>query len=248
MKFVSTASALNLRDEPSGAILGELLAGDLIEISLDSKESVWAEGKVLSGKSAGLTGFVRRKWLAQYFVGEPVLSSADRTQAARIVAKRTAEFDLIHYKLGDKAGSWPQLKAKGYVDCSGWVYLLAKEIVGAYGLNTKPGILLTFSDEQITNVGKATKQIVSGQWLTDQMFLPGCIVGIDFAEYSWDRGRPLDIDHIVMIGQDESGLFVSQSSSLGGGVNRVELSRWLKSTEHLRSAGRVYLVDLLQLP
>jgi hypothetical protein len=248
MQFESIAAALNIRERPAGTVTGELLRGDRVEVKASASDAVWVPVKVTTGLNAGRIGFVRRKWLIQVFDGTPPSAPDDRTKAATIVTKRTREFDHIHYQLGDKAKTWPDLAQKGFIDCSGWVFLLAKEILAGYGRTTKPSLLYTFSDQQVTNVGKATGTMVSGTHLTADRFQPGCIVGIDFAEYAWDRNRPLDIDHVVMVGADAGDVFVSQSSSGGGGVNRVPLTKWLSSTEHLRVAGRMHLVDLLALP
>lgn len=245
LQLMSIASALNLRSQPNGTVLGELLSGDLFQT--DKPMETWVYGKVLTGPSAGRSGFVRRKWLIQHFEAPVELTEIDRSKAVEIISERTAEFDAIHYKLGDKAKTWPDLRSKGYIDCSGWLYLLAKELFAAYQVKTKPSLLYTFSDEQITNVGSKTGQIISGSYLVPELFQPGCIVGIDFAEYSWDRDRPLDIDHVVIICGNESERFVSQSSSGGGGVNTVPLSKWLASTANLRASGRMHLVDLLAL-
>jgi hypothetical protein len=245
MKFESIASVLNIRQQPAGVIIGELLLGDRVEVAAAAADTVWTPVKVTTGLSAGREGVVRRKWLVQVFDTPPTLAADNRKQAAQIIKARTLEFDAVSYSLGEKAKSWTELKTAGSVDCSGWVYLLAKEIFGAYGKATKPGVLYTFSDQQITNVGKATKTIISGAALDQSLFVPGCLVGLDFAEYSWDRNRPLDIDHVVIIGADATGTFVSQSSSGGGGVNRVPLDKWLASTDHLRRASRMHLVDLL---
>ncbi|MEI8571737.1 hypothetical protein JWZ98_11930 [Methylomonas sp. EFPC1] len=246
--FQCIATALNIRSTPRGSIIGELRLGDLFEIDAQKSDLTWVSGNVLSGINTGKSGVVRRKWLIQYFQNSPVLSSVNRDKAAQIIADRTLEFDTIKYSLGDKAKTWKDLQQKEYVDCSGWIYLLSKEILNAYSLSTKPSQLFTYSDEQITNVGKITSQIISANWLTEDMFKPGCLVGIDFAEYSWDRDRALDIDHIVIVGEDANERFISQSSSSGGGVNRVALSKWLASNNGLIALGRMHLVDLLALP
>lgn len=247
MKFECAATALNIRSTPKGAIVGELRLGDSVSVS-DSKASLeWVEAEVTSGVSAGRSGFVRRKWLAQQFSAPPTLVNVDRSDIAALIANRTAEFDSITYGLGKKAKSWADLRSARVVDCSGWVYLLSKEILEGTTASGFAKKLYTFSDEQITKVGDASKKIISGRFLLPQHFEPGVLVGLDFSEYSWDRGRPLDIDHIVAIGADASGLFVSQSSSSGGGVNRVSLDRWLSSLGSLPALGRVHLVDLMDL-
>lgn len=247
MNFECIASALNLRADPSGTVLAELRFGDVFEVAASKANVEWVYGTVLSGVSIGKKGYVRRKWLIQQFDEPPGIAQLDRSKAARIVAERSIEFDSIHYDLGKKAKTWKELKKRGYIDCSGWVYLLGKEIIETYQLTSAPGELYTYSDEQITYCGSRTKSIISGRYLSEELFQPGVIVGIDFAEYSWDRGRPLDIDHIVVIGQDDSGLFVSQSSSSGAGVNTVSLRKWLSSQASLIKAGRVHLVDLLSM-
>lgn len=241
MKFECIANALDLRAEPRETVLTELRFGNVFEVAVAKANAEWVYGAVLSGVSIGKKGYVRRKWLIQRFDSPPTIAPLDRTEAARIIAKRTVEFDGIHYDLGSKAKTWKELKKNGYVDCSGWVYLLGKGLPAS-------SELYTYSDEQIINCGSKTKSIISGRYLSEELFLPGVLVGIDFAEYSWDRGRPLDIDHIVVIGQDEGGRFVSQSSSSGAGVNKVPLSKWLSSQANLIKAGRVHLVDLLSMP
>lgn len=245
MRLVSISSALNIRAAPDGKIIGELKGGDLFDCKIDAFDDVWTFGKVMTGINSGLTGFVRRKWLMQYFSDQPKMQNADRSVIANLIARRTSEFDGIHYHLGEKAKTWKALKVNGYVDCSGWIYLLAKEIIETVKVDVPQESLNTFSDEQITSLGKRNGVILSGHWLSDAMFQPGCIIGLDFAEYSWDRNRPLDIDHIVIVGEDKDGRFISQSSSSGGGVNRVPFDRWLKSTDSLRKNGRMHLVDIL---
>lgn len=249
MLFECTNTALNLRGSGSikGTIIGELRLGDLFELDVKKSAASWVEGTVKTGISTGKKGFVRRKWLIQHFTDKPTISSLDRIKAAEIIAKRTTEFDAVTYKLGDKAKTWKDLKATPHIDCSGWVYLLTNEILKEYGDTTNNKLLNTFSDEQITNVGVKTERIISGHFISKDNLKAGMLMGIDFAEYSWDRDRPLDIDHIVAIGEDAQGVFISQSSSSGGGVNRVSLDKWLTSNQHLVNQGHVHLVDLLML-
>lgn len=248
MNLECIATALNIRTEPEGKIIGELRLGDIFDVPASKVMAEWVLGTVKNGISAGKKGYVRRKWLIQNFDSPPAISTLDRTAAAKIITERTKEFDTIRYDLGSKAKTWKELESNGYVDCSGWIYLLAKEIFSTYNLTTKPSVLDTYSDEQITNCGEKSKTIISGKYLQTHLFVPGVLVGIDFAEYSWDRGRPLDIDHITIIGEDNNGLFVSQSSSSGAGVNKVSLTKWLASQQNLIKAGRVHLVDILSLP
>ena len=248
MNLECIATVLNIRTKPGGKIISELRLGDIFDVPASKVMNEWVLGTVINGISAGKKGYVKRKWLIQYFDSPPTISTVDRTDAARIVTERTKEFDTIHYDLGSKAKTWEELKENGYIDCSGWVYLLGKEILSTYKLTTRASELYTYSDEQITNCGKESKVIISGKYLQSHLFAPGVLVGIDFAEYSWDRGRPLDIDHVAIIGGDDDGLFVSQSSSSGAGVNKVPLGKWLASQQSLITTGRVHLVDILSMP
>jgi hypothetical protein len=246
MEFDCIASVLNLRAQPSGSIVGEIRLGDKMEVEAPEKE--WVAVEVKTGASSGQSGFVRRKWIIQAFDSVPELSAQDRGLAASIIAGRTEEFDAVHYDLGTKAESWEELGVRRHVDCSGWVYLLAKEIMSEYDLATKPGMLYTFSDHQITRAGAATGAIISGEYISADHFVPGVVVGIDFGVHSWDRGRPLDIDHIAIVGANKYGRYISQSSSTGGGVNVVPLDKWVASQASRIKSGRVHLVDLLSLP
>ncbi|MGE4240463.1 hypothetical protein [Ramlibacter sp.] len=248
MRLQSIATALNLRASPGGKVIGELRMGDVAETPKKFFAKEWAEVAVTTGVSAGLKGFVRRKWLAQHFDAPPRLSGEDRTAAARIVAQRTHEFDAIAYGLGDKAKSWTALRGARRIDCSGWVYLMIGEILAAYGKKTPPGAFLSHSDDQVTRCGAGAECLITAPYLQHTHFQPGVIVGLDYSEYSWDRGRALDVDHVGIVGGDAGDLFFSQSSSSGGGVNRVPLAKWLKSHDALARAGRMHVADLLALP
>lgn len=116
--------------------------------------------------------------------------------------------------------------------------LVAIVLAATSAISLAQGVRLTVYDDGLS---------CPGDWISEDSLASGCQVGIDFAEYSWDRNRPLDIDHIVVVGEDSVGKFVSQSSSDGGGVNRVSLDRWLESTRELRAVGRMHMVDLLEL-
>lgn len=247
MLFESSTSVLNIRTAAAGAIVGEMRLGDTIEFAKSEWAKEWVQGTVMSGVSAGLSGFVRRRWLIQSFDRAPELDDVDRTGVASIIESRTAEFGGVRYGLGSKASTWQKLATAGIVDCSGWVYLLGKQVLESVGKGAAAKALNTYSDEQITNAGAATKTIISGHYLKPEHFQPGAVVGIDNSEYSWDRHRALDIDHIVMIGSDAAGVFVSQSSSSGGGVNRVAFDRWWSGMSQLATLGRVHLIDLLAI-
>ncbi|WP_293371730.1 SH3 domain-containing protein [Nevskia sp.] len=255
MLFKAVANPLNLRTGPSkeSSLIGELVFGDTIEAEVTTKNHAadYIKGTVQTGQHAGKDGYVRRKWIAQV-VGGNSFSTEKRVQAAAIIAKRTQQFDSAVYHLPlsgpSKPTTYKDLAKAGWIDCSGWVFLLAEEILTAYSRTSPAKHLSTMSDSQITKASLATGLIVSGQDITDAHLLPGVMLGIDFAEYSWDRNRALDIDHIVIVGEDATGRFISQSSSSQGGVNRVPLAKWVNSTLPLRNAWRMHAVDLLMAP
>lgn len=244
-KFKCIATALNVRDLPSGKVIGEVLLGDLIDLDEKQIAAVWAEIKVTTGLNAGMSGYVRRKWISQAIEPSDRIADIDRTKAAEIISTRTVEFDSVAYGLGSKAKNWEALQLSRKIDCSGWIYLLTTEILKVYGIGISPNALRSHSDDQITAIGQATKFIATGLDITPSMFQPGCLIGLDFAEYSWDRNRSLDIDHIVIVGSDQAGGYISQSSSTGGGINRVPLQKWLNSVSSLQSNCRMHLVDPL---
>ncbi|WP_062058997.1 hypothetical protein [Cellvibrio sp. OA-2007] len=93
MKLECIASVLNLRKEPKGDVFAELRSGDLIEVTNASSNREWVNGTVLSGISAGKSGFVKRKWIIQSFNKQPVFPTGNRVVAAKIIADRTQEFD-----------------------------------------------------------------------------------------------------------------------------------------------------------
>lgn len=244
MILESSTTTLNVRTVAGGPILGEMRLGDTIEVAAADMANEWVKGTVSAGVSAGLHGYVRRRWLIQHFDSSPVLNDVDRKAVAELITTKTTEFDGVTYGLGSKADSWKSLQKKGVIDCSGWVYLLSQEVLKASGKATAAKRLYTYSDEQITNAAEETGVLISGRFLTAQHFQPGVIVGLDNSEYSWDRHRPLDIDHVVIVGADSKGIFVSQSSSSGGGVNRVQFERWWEGMASLAALGRIHLVDL----
>lgn len=247
LTFKTIANVLNVRRESAGTVFAELLFGDLVEVASAKAGEVWVPVRIASGLNAGREGFVRRKWLAQAFDAPQLPAAGDRSELAAIADARSTQFDHVTYGLGAKAKTWNELQRRGAIDCSGWTALLGLEMFAALGLVVKPALLHTHSDLQVTGLGKAGGRIVSGPDIGDALLQPGCLVGLDFAEYSWDRNRPLDIDHVVMIGAVAGERFATQSSSSGGGVNRVPLARWLASVAHLRHSWRMHCVDLLDL-
>ena len=61
MLFESSTSVLNIRTAAAGAIVGEMRLGDTIEFAKSEWAKEWVQGTVMSGVSAGLSGFVRRR-------------------------------------------------------------------------------------------------------------------------------------------------------------------------------------------
>lgn len=246
MILETIASALNVRTAANGPIIGELRLGDQVKCADPNDE--WVKIEAITGHNAGLEGTVRRKWLIQWFETMPEFDAIDRRIAGDIVSALSEELDSVQYRLGANENTIEAVRKTGLVDCSGWVYLVGSRLLREHDKKTSNGIISSKSDKQIVKVGTATGKIISGRFLQHSHFVPGVLVGIDFSEYSWDRGRPLDIDHIGIIGKRNGELIFSQSSHSGGGVNTVKLSKWLGSQSGLIAAGRVHAVDLLALP
>lgn len=246
MLMESVATALNIRVKPGGMPIGELRLGDLVEC--DDPNSEWVIVEAKSGRNAGTAGVVRRKWLIQFFETTPVFDNVTRADAGRIVFETTSELDAVRYRLGTRYDTLAEVKKQGFIDCSGWVALLGGMVLKHYGRIVPKNCLTSHSDKQIIRLGAHTMKIVSGRFLQPQHFLPGVILGIDYSEYSWDRGRALDVDHIGIIGDSPNGPIFSQSSGSGSGVNSVPMQKWIDSHADLIAGGRVHAVDFLAVP
>jgi hypothetical protein len=139
------------------------------------------------------------------------------------------------------------------VDCSGWVAGLFQ--LAAAAVNTAAGqtvfagaslgLLANHSDGQIAGVGGQVGQVYSGIDIDQLALRSGLMFGLNAGDYDWEgEDRAFEIDHIVMGMRGSDGFYVSQSSSSGGGVNRVAWTTWRSKMAALFSGYRVHCVDL----
>lgn len=249
-------SDLNLRSEPSASggnstVIRVLHKSDAVALhAYHAADPSWA--KVATAD--GVEGFVKRMLLYQGGPGlpaavpEPVLKAYNDA-----VWKAANDYDHVTYELGAKD------PRKGTVDCSGWVAFINR--LGFNAANAVAGVPLfsaadlqllnTHSDHQVSIPGYKLGQLFSLEYISTLSWRPGLVVGINFADYDWEQnqGRVFEIDHIVQtVRSPEGTLYITQSSSGGGGVNRVKLVDWLKGRiETLRAAHRVHVADILGL-
>lgn len=248
-------SELNLRREPSssgGASTAIRVLPKGTEVTLTgyaSRDPDWCWVKTQDGTE----GFLKRMLLTQADVGGLVVPSVAGLAAYNsAVWSATQTYDGVTYKLGAKDPT------TGRVDCSGWIAFINRLAFNA--VNTSEGrrvfgpdvlkILNTHSDHQLSIPGYKTGQLFSGDEVSRIAWRPGLLIGINYSDYDWElnQGRVFEIDHIVQTVTNEQGkLYVSQSSSGGGGVNNVRLDGWLGSIEGLRSRNRVHVVDIFGL-
>jgi hypothetical protein len=264
MKFLVTASSLNMRAGPNAqqALVVTLPKGTLVD-SLDTSDGLsrWVEVSV-----SGTTGWVARRYLAQ--TDQFPILSIDREverKVSTLIAALTSRYDLIQYRLGCKAkrkGS-SELQFSGTdvagaacsgatVDCSGWIYGIV-DVLAHLGPQERPTLLtdsfrrklITHSDGQVCAFGVVAGGVWSG---TDIDSIPqhgGLIIGMNNGDYDWEgANRVLEIDHIVITYRKNGALFVSQSSSSGGGVNSVPWPDWRAANDGLFRNNRVHAVSM----
>lgn len=247
---------LNLRSQPSSSggnstIVKVLHAGDVVsQTGYHKPDPSWATVKAVGG----VDGYVKRSLLRQDAPGAlanvsaPVLKAYnDAVWAAGI------EFDDVTYKLGAKNPH------DGEVDCSGWIAFInrlgfnaANAAAGATMFTTQDLALLnTHSDHQVSIPGYKIGQLYSLDDVASLSWRPGLLIGINFADYDWElnQGRVFEIDHIVQTVRSPDGvLFITQSSSGGGGVNRVRHTDWMQGRiDELRQSHRVHVIDIFGL-
>ncbi|MGU3494560.1 hypothetical protein ACLBXM_11005 [Xanthobacteraceae bacterium A53D] len=248
-------SEANLRREPSSAsgaasVIATVPRGTQVTQIAPARGQVdWLEVQTADGQRS----FIKRMLLAQAHAGavgpvEPALLSSYNTE----VWRASEAHEAVTYKLGAKD------PRDGQVDCSGWIAFVNMLAFGA--VNAVAGrrlftpamlrLLNTHSDHQVSMPGYRIGQIFSGPALDEVDRRPGLLIGINFSDYAWERGqnRVFEIDHIVLTVAAPSGvLYVTQSSSSGGGVNRVKLDGWLAGTRTLAGDYRLHAVDLFGL-
>lgn len=245
--FIVTANSLNFRMEPGveAPILSVLRRGALIEFLAEAEVAGWWRAVSPGSRQEG---YVARQYLAPASGGDaPELPGVNETlwRATQIALGK------VRYRLGEKHS------ARGAIDCSGWVAEITARTFDAVNLAAAPDVVFhradyrvldTHSDGIVSGVEARTGQVLHGEEVRAEALREGMLIGINFGDYRWERNRPprvYGIDHIVQVvrkpGDDQ--LCISQSSSSGGGVNVVVLSRWLEQLKGRIRGGRVHAVD-----
>ena len=250
---VATGTA-NVRSEPSAdrgeaTVIATLRRGDAVrQLDWVKAHPDWVEVE-----AGGRRGFAKRMLFAQSnpgaFAAPPAALRAAYNDA---VWQATEDFDEVSYRLGSKNPK------DGRVDCSGWIAFVNRLAFNA--TNTAAGwqvfsektlrLLNTHSDHQVSLPGYRAGQIYNGLAIERLPFRPGLLIGINMRDYDWERGqsRVYEIDHIVQTVASPAGtLWITQSSSSGGGVNRAKLEGWLASMSRLASENRLHVVDIFAL-
>jgi hypothetical protein len=262
MHYTVIASSLNLRSGPTTAstILKELHKGTVVErLSDDQDAPGWWK---VSAPAVGMEGYVSRQYLAPISAGVPP-ALPEYNQVLWDLTSQAA--GKVSYMLGHKQKNLVinnGVVAEGSIDCSGWVYFLHSQAAAA--VNAVAGAEKVFSPEAIFCVNdssdgiihviaKQTGRKLTGREVSMSSLREGMMIGIDFGVHNWENNvhRVYGIDHIVQVmrNPDTQDLYITQSSSSGGGVNRIGLKSWLDARDSagLLDSGRVHAVDPLWL-
>jgi hypothetical protein len=246
-RYSVTANRLNLRSEPGvdSGVLAVLANGTLVIPSGDL-EPAWWQVTTLNGV---LNGFVARRYLAPVSTSAPVVP----TDIEGLLWSLTTRAEgRVRYELGAKHSQ------QGKIDCSGWVCELTQAAFVAANAAAVPevvferadlGALVNHSDGIVSGIERRTGFVSHGLQVTLEALRPGMLIGCDFGDHKWERSSPprvYGIDHIVQVVRDPNGgMWISQSSSSGGGVNRQPLAEWLSAPTQagLRAKGQMHAVD-----
>jgi hypothetical protein len=256
VKLAVATDEVNLRTEPSAAqgnatVIEALPRGTVMEQSdYDRRDPSWVKVMAPSGNS----GFSKRLLLCQVEPGSLREIEANLLSAYNgAIWEATEQYEHVEYKLGAKD---PE---QGTVDCSGWIAFINRiafsevnKLAGQKLVDDRTlGRLNTHSDHQVSLIGYSAGQIFSIDSISTIPWRPGLLIGINFSDYDWEKGqgRVFEIDHIVETMQAPDGsLHITQSSSGGGGVNKVALEEWLRGkADTLRAANRLHVVDAFSM-
>jgi hypothetical protein len=249
------ASEVNLRTEPSSAkgaatVIRALPRGTLVQQRNPAPgHPDWVE----VDSDMGERGFMKRMLLARVAPGAIAAPPAALLAAYNnAVWRDTEDFNDVTYKLGKKDPT------QGQVDCSGWIMFVNRRAFSAVNASAGStvfsqqtlGLLNTHSDHQVSIPGYRAGQIFSIDDVNGIPWRPGLLIGINFGNYGWEmnQGRVFEIDHIVQTVTSPTGvMYATQSSSGGGGVNRVKLAGWLEQAATVIATNRAHVVDIFQL-
>lgn len=159
----------------------------------------------------------------------------------------------VGYGLGARGGN--------RIDCSGFVAKAVSAAVagtreGVYvtdgkgtvvkaSLDTRlAGEFNTTSEGQLNALLRRDLRIITQDNLRQEM-RGGMVIAMDTGHKGFDAGRRFGIDHVVITYEDKNGkLWVAQSSSKEGGVNKVPAEQWLAKWE--KSGAKLYAADLTE--
>lgn len=244
-QYIVAANRLNLRAAPStdAKVLAVCNKGDIVLKAAQADTLDWWE--LVFG---GLHGYAARRFLLPLSGSVPVVAGANDVlwRLTREAAGR------VRYLLGNKDSR------TGAIDCSGWVGEITSKAFD--DVNRRAGevvfdrddyrVFATHSDGIVCGVEARTGTIYIGPQVTQTVLHAGMLIGVDFGQTSFEANQPprhYGIDHIVQVVGDPSGqtLYITQSSSSGGGVNTKPLAEWLAGVEKqgLLAAKRVFAVD-----
>lgn len=245
--FVVTANNLSFRKAPGvdAPIIRVLKRGALVEFIREGEVLGWWR---VSPVGVLTEGYVAKQYLAPASGGGvPVLPGVNE-----ILWRATqAALGKVRYQLGAKHSE------SGAIDCSGWVAEISRKAFNAVNRAAVPDVVFhsadhrvfdTHSDGIVSGIEGRTGKIFHGPDISQASLREGMLVAINFGNYDWELNNPprvYGIDHIVQVVRSpaDDQLFISQSSSSGGGVNLVRLSNWLDQLKSLVVRGRVHAVD-----
>lgn len=163
----------------------------------------------------------------------------------------------VRYHMNKEGEKGPRSIAEGATDCSGWIMETGAKMME--DINREAGAeVFTEKDKQdlktaytAANIIEVFSKKTGGRLLDRSQLAPGraragMYIGMDTGYKGWDKGRFNGIDHIVQtyIDPNTGELMVSQSSSKGGGVNRISYRQWYNE---LGSKTKLYGVDMTSI-
>jgi len=229
-------------------VIGVLAKGVVVEKLADAPTVDWWQVKQSTN---ACTGFVARRFLSPLSTGGETLPGVvNQSLWDATVAGVRAH---VGYLLGAKD------IAQGVIDCSGWVDHLTWSAFDVVNALAAPEVvfskddyaaLRTHSDGIIVAIEARTGKALHGPDVTIENLREGMLIGVNFGDFSWEKGSPprvYGINHIVQVLRSPiSGeLFISQSSHSGHGVNTVLLAAWLAqlSSQGLLKAKKIHAAD-----
>lgn len=240
------ANKLNFRRDPGldSPVLTTLSFGDVVGLIADDGD--WWQVQPANSTSLG---YVARRYLSGVSsAAMPMPALANQT----LWDETAAAEGKVRYKLGTKDSN------SGFIDCSGWVRQITTHAFDAVNKaagesvfhHEAYGVFYTHSDGIITGVEARTGHVLHGNDVSLANLREGMLIGCNFASYAWENDTPprmYGIDHIVQVIRNpgDGSLFITQSSSSGNGVNKLDLQGWLQKriAEKMMEQQRIHAAD-----